>query len=318
MSGHPPDAPATGAWSHFQEPWWLDAVAPGAWQEVRVEQGGQLMARWPFIVKRRFGFTVFSEPPMTRYLGPWFRANTGKASTQFSERRELWGELLRQLPPHDYLTAQCHPELDDWLPARWTGFDQTTFYTLRVPIRSEEEAWQNLDANIRNGIRKAKKSLQVIHDLDLDHMLDIQDLTYRRQGLVTPHPRPFFHRMAAACQAMDREHRFAAVDEEGRVHAVLYVVEGPTELHGVWSAGDPELRKHSGASLLYWEAIRAAHARGKTYNFGGSMIEPIHQFMRQFGTDLVPFSQLRRSTSRKMDLVLGAQALGRVFARRIR
>ena len=316
MNGNAPEATVTGAWSVFQEPWWLEAVAPGAWQEARVEQGGQLMARWPFLVKRRHGLTVLTEPPMTQYLGPWFRANSGKASTQFSERRELWGELLKQLPAHDYLNTQCHPELDDWLPARWKGFEQTTFYTLKVRPKTEEEAWQDLDANIRNGIRKAQKTLQVVRDLDLDRMLDIQDMTFRRQGLESPQPRPFFHQMAAAAQAMGREHRFAAVDGEGRVHAVLYVVEGPMELHGVWSAGDPELRKHSGASLLYWEAIRTAHALGKTYNFGGSIIEPIHQFMRQFGTELVPFFQLQRSATRTMDLVLGLQALGRAFRRR--
>ena len=314
MSGHPLYTPETGAWSLFQEPWWLDAVAPGAWREVRVEQGGNLMGRWPFVVKERLGATLLADPLLTQYVGPWFRPNSGKASTQFSERRELWGELLAQLPTHDFLSIQCHPELDDWLPARWKGFEQTTYYTLKVPPQPEEQAWQALDANIRNGVRKAQKSLKVVREMDLERMLDILDLTYRRQGLETPHDRDLYRRVAAASRAMGRELSFSAVDEEGRIHAVLFAVEGPTEVHGIWSAGDPELRKHSGPSLLYWEAIREAHARGKTYNFGGSIIEPIHQYMRQFGTELVPFSHLQRSASRRMDLMLGLRALGKAFA----
>ena len=313
MNAQMPSTPEVGAWSLFQESWWLDAVAPGAWREVRVEQGGNLMARWPFVVKERWGATMLGEPPLTQYLGPWFRPNTGKASTQFSERRDLWGELLDRLPAHDFLGTQCHPELEDWLPARWKGFEQTTFYTLRVPPQPETETWNALDANIRNAIRKAQKSLQVVRDMDLERMLDIQDLTYRRQGLATPQPRDLFRRVAEASRAQGRELSFTAVDEEGRIHAVLYAVVGVNEVHGIWSAGDPELRKFSGASVLYWEAIRAAHALGKTYNFGGSIIEPIHQFMRQFGTELVPFFQIQRSASRRMDLVLGFRALSRAF-----
>src|SRR6185436_4750407 len=37
----------------FQQPWWLDAVAPGRWGESTVERGGRIVARLPFVVRGR-------------------------------------------------------------------------------------------------------------------------------------------------------------------------------------------------------------------------------------------------------------------------
>src|SRR5688500_13251895 len=55
----------------FQEPWWLDAVAPGAWRDITVSSGGMLRARWPIYEERRGLFQWITLPPLTHRLGPW-------------------------------------------------------------------------------------------------------------------------------------------------------------------------------------------------------------------------------------------------------
>src|SRR5690349_7234170 len=55
----------------FEQPWWLDAVAPGSWGEVVVERQGEPVARLPYVRKRKLGLTVLTQPPLTRFVGPW-------------------------------------------------------------------------------------------------------------------------------------------------------------------------------------------------------------------------------------------------------
>ena len=77
--------------SLFQQPWWLDATAPGAWAEATVERGGELVARWPYTLERRFGLRVLGQPPLSLFLGPWL-AHPGevKHSTRLARESVLW------------------------------------------------------------------------------------------------------------------------------------------------------------------------------------------------------------------------------------
>jgi len=44
--------------SVFHEPWWLNAVSPGGWTEVRVDEDGRTVARLPYAEKRRLGLRL--------------------------------------------------------------------------------------------------------------------------------------------------------------------------------------------------------------------------------------------------------------------
>ena len=36
----------------FEEPWWLDIVAPGEWHEATVEENGKVIARLPYVYSK--------------------------------------------------------------------------------------------------------------------------------------------------------------------------------------------------------------------------------------------------------------------------
>ena len=36
--------------SVFEQPWWLDLVAPGKWDEVTVKDGERVIARLPYVL----------------------------------------------------------------------------------------------------------------------------------------------------------------------------------------------------------------------------------------------------------------------------
>src|SRR5437879_3359762 len=90
--------------SIFQQPWWLDAVAPGTWSAVEIRRGGVLKARLPYVIDRRMGLTLLRQPLLTQSLGPWISPLEGKNVTQLAHQKELYTELIEQLPAHDYFS----------------------------------------------------------------------------------------------------------------------------------------------------------------------------------------------------------------------
>src|SRR5687767_4506334 len=154
----------------FQEPWWLDAVAPGAWRDIIVTSGGVLRARWPIYQERRGLFDVITLPPLTHRLGPWLDlGDATKNARRYELEKDLTVALLAQLPDYDILQINCHSGISNMLPFVWNGFEETARYTYVIDLtQSEEELWDALRENIRRESRKARKLLTVESTSDLE------------------------------------------------------------------------------------------------------------------------------------------------------
>lgn len=274
----------------FQEPWWLDAVAEGAWRSLEVVRGGQIAARMPIVFRRKFGLRVISHPPLTPTLGPWIRPSTAGAPKRLATEKDLFNELIDQLPRSDYFVANFHHQITNWLPFYWRGFNQTTRYTYILNDVSDlDEVWTGFQENVRREIRKARKELAVRTDLSADHVIKLVELTFLRQGRKLPFRRELVQRIDAACALRNARRMFFAEDSKGRLHAALYVVFGKGSAYYLLGGADPQLRTSGAQSLLFWEAIRFASGMGLKFDFEGSDIEPIERVFRAYGALQVPY-----------------------------
>jgi hypothetical protein len=293
--------------SLFDQPWWLTAVAPGQWGAVEIEHGAEVVARLPYVIRRRGGMTALTMPPLTSSLGPWLAPSNAKPAKQLARQKELMTDLIQRLPPHHYFLQHFHHSVTNWLPFRWQGFEQTTRYTYILDDLSDiETIWSGLEHNVRTYIRKAEKQLQVRNDLDLDRFLEISTLSFARQGKRHPYPRDVVQRVDAACAARGLRRMFFAEDPQGRIHAVGYLVWDNRSAYYLMSGGDPALRNSGAASLVLWEAIKFAATVTPRFDFEGSMIEPIEQFFRSFGGRQVPYFRVTRA-GRLMRLALAGR-----------
>ena len=73
----------------LQQPWLLDAVAPGHCDEVTLERGGRVVARLPYVMRGRSRLRVLTMPPLTQTLGPWVERSEAKTAHALSEEHEL-------------------------------------------------------------------------------------------------------------------------------------------------------------------------------------------------------------------------------------
>lgn len=296
--------------SIFQQSWWLDAVAPGVWQEVVITRGNQMVARMPYVMKRKYGLTVITMPPLTQTLGPWCRSSGAKYAKQLSYQHQLYEEIVERLPRFDYFSQNFSPEITNWLPFYWNGFNQTTRYTYRIENLDDLDAiWSGLRKNIRTDIRKAKRRLIVRDDLGVDKFLPLNRLTFQRQGKQLPYSPDLVRRIDDGCAANGAKKILFAEDASGNLHAALYIVWDHNTAYYLMGGSDPELRNSGASSLLMWEAIKFASGVTKCFDFEGSMLRPVERFFRAFGARQVPYFHMRKMSRRLKVLSAGRDCL---------
>jgi Acetyltransferase (GNAT) domain len=270
--------------SIFEQPWWLDGVAPGRWSATVVRRGDEVVVRLPFVQRRSLGVTAIVQPHLTQTLGPWLAPLEGKYARRLETEKKLLRQAIEMLPPVDLFRVNFAPSLTNWLPFYWAGFEATVRYTYRIEDLSDlDRVRGEFQDHVRRGIRKAENVVQVDPEYPLDPVLRLNAETFARQGRRPPYSDGLVRRLDAACAARGARRILGAVDAKGRTHAVLYVVWDGRTLYPIINARDPELQTFGANALLYWEAIRLASTVSRTFDFEGSMLEPIEHFVRGFG-----------------------------------
>lgn len=290
--------PTSCANAIFQQPWWLDAVAPGRWGQAVVQRDGRTVARLPYTVRGRGRWRMLTQPPLTQTLGPWVEPSGAKPANALAREMELLTALEAALPPAEAFLQGFSPTMLNALPFFWAGYRLEMRYTYRLEgLRSEEAVWDGLRGNIRREIRKARKRVEIRDDLGLDRFYDVWAKTFSRQGLEPPLSLLQLDRLDAACATRGARAMLFASDEADRVHSVTYVVWDEHAAYYLLGGSDPELRTSGAASLLIWEAITRARQVTDTFDFEGSMLEPLERFVRAFGARQAPYLSVSRTSS---------------------
>jgi hypothetical protein len=293
----PASTAEVGSNAIFQQPWWLDAVAPGRWGEETVTRDGRVVARLPYVMRGPGRVRMLTMPPLTQTLGPWVETPRASAARALATEMELLTALESALPPAAGFVQHFSPEMLNALPFYWAGYRLELRYTYRLhDLRSPEALWDGLRGNIRREIRKARRQLEVRDDLGLDQFYAVWTKTFARQGLHPSISMSMLERLDAACADRDARAMLFAQDAARRVHAVIYVVWDRHAAYHLLGGADPELRTSGASSLLMWEAILRAGAATDVFDFEGSMLEPVERFFRAFGSRQTPYLRVSRHT----------------------
>ena len=287
----------------FSQAWWLDATAGDNWQVALIQKGDNVVAAMPYTLKKRYGFTVLSQPSLTQTLGPWISTTNAKYAKRLGREKDLMTELIERLPDYDHFSQNWHFECTNWLPFHWQGFRQTTRYTYRIERlkeKSDQDIWADLQPNVRTDIKKARnrERLVVRDDLPLEVFWRLNKMVFERQSKPMPYGRPLIESLDKAAATRGCRKALIAVDEQGRAHAGVYVVWDEQSAYYLMGGGDPDLRNSGATSLCMWEAIKFASTVTSCFDFEGSMLEPVERFFRAFGAVQTPYFNLTHTPSR--------------------
>lgn len=276
--------------SIFEQPWWLEAVAPGQWGAAEVEKDGRVIARLPYVRSKRFGFKMLGMPDYTQTLGYWTEDTGAKNARKHARDKDLIEQLIDQLPGRCSVDLALDHSCDYLFPFKWKGYRMELLYSYRLEkISDTNTVWDGLADNIRREIKKAQKILTVEENHPIDDLITLQNKTFQRQGRPSRDDGEVLRRLDGVLQKKNARKLLCAVDSEGRIHAASYFVYDSRCCFYLVGGGDPELRTSGASSLLMWEGIRFASTVSGAFDFEGSMIEPIERFFRAFGGIPTPY-----------------------------
>jgi hypothetical protein len=286
------------AFAIFQQPWWLEAVAPGHWGEVTCEHEGRVVARLPYVVRGRPRIRMLTQSSLTQTLGPWVEPSSAKPARALSREHELLADLEARLPSAWAFSQQFAPAMLNALPFHWAGYRLELRYTYRLDRLSSTDAlWSGLRDSVRREIRKARRRVEVVDDLGVDRFHHVLSRTYARQQIPTPHSLVDLARLEAACTPRGAGAMLFARDEAGRIHAVAWAVWDKHAAYYLLAGADPHLRNSGASSLLAWEALVRAREHTDVFDFHGSMLRPVERFFRAFGARQTPYLSVTRMTA---------------------
>ena len=290
----------------FEQPWWLDAVAPGQWREVTIEKGGEVYARMVYGWRKRFGLTLCSNPPLAPTLGPWLRPTEGKYSTRLAMQHELLENLIQRLPSCDLFSQNLSSTVTNILPFHWRDYDHSLRYTYRLSDLSDpERLWHGFSESCRRAIRKATRMVTVKEDLSMPDFYKVFEKTWSRQGRQPNLRLELLERLDQAFRTRGSGKILHAEDPQGNVHAAICLVWDERSAFYLAGGADPEFRGSGAHSLLMWSAIQLASEVSRAFDFEGSMSQQIERFFRSFGAQQTVFVNVRKISRRLAALTAG-------------
>ena len=161
-----------------------------------------------------------------------------------------------------------------------------------------------MNDNIKREIKKAENRFKLIvrQDLSIDDFLELNIKTFRRQGKEMPYSKYIVNQIHMACKSHSSSKLFIAEDENGKGHAGVYIVWDKQSAYYLLGGGDPELRTSGASSLCMWEAIKFASSVSESFDFEGSMIEPIEKFVSSFGATQTPYFAISKTPSKLISI----------------
>lgn len=272
----------------FAQPWYLDGLPDYFEWDVRlIEENGIVVAAWPFVLRKRWGFKLGVMPPLVKMLGPWLAPE----KRGLGEQHRYFTKLIEGLPRLDSFQQDFHYRCTNWLPFYWKGFRQTTRCSYQLQLEAMEQVWSGIKGNVRREIQKAGDSMVIRHDLGLEEFYRVAMLSFERQGMKHPYSFDYLKKLDEALVEHNARELFFAVDAEGQIHSVVYLIWDAQSSYFHIAGDDPDLRDSNAGKLLVWEAIKYTREvlDLPVFDFEGSMLPSVEPLRRRFGAEQVPY-----------------------------
>ncbi|MDP3494647.1 MAG: GNAT family N-acetyltransferase [Hyphomonadaceae bacterium] len=267
--------------SIFDEDWWLDASAPGAWDRAQVEWGGVVVGDMAFHFKRRWGLNYIAMPHLTRTMSPRLYPPPAKAATRDMLNQTIVSELMQKLPKHDRFERSLEPGCASVQGFVHANLAVTHMYTFRSKASDGPETMlRDMHQEARRAINKAQRECSIEHSMDLDRFIGLHRQSYGKGTLVH-------------YDVLKRI--FSAAESRGQVEIVFARLNGATDCAAMiliwddtamytWLLARDRVQNHVGAtSLLTFEAMKSAHRIGRILDLDGYVTPAVGTFLAKFG-----------------------------------
>ena len=268
----------------FHEPWWLAAATNGHYEEAVVRNNDRVVARLPYVVVKRVGFTTLRMPRFTHLLGPIMDVGTGKPQTQLLRRLSLVRELIDQLPRFDFFKQAIDSSVADGLAFQDRGFRVAPQYTFEIDCRRDPtEIWDAMSFKTRQHIKRAEEKLIVNSVSDPHRFIHFYQENLDKLGYPNNMKFDTFPELFAQAKVRDSGEIICAQWPNGRPAAMVFLVWGHGTMYYLMSTRVYDPGDNGSVNLLLWSAINRAHQRKLLFDLDGVSTSGNARFLSGFG-----------------------------------
>ncbi|RED65067.1 GNAT family N-acetyltransferase [Cohnella lupini] len=282
----------------FDQDWWLDIACggPNNWDVCIVEKGNEIVASLPYYKTRKFGFNLIQMPQLTLTMGIWIRyPSNQKYATRLAYEREIYLEIIDQLPAADYSYHHFSRHITNWSTFYWRGFRQTTRYTYVIDDLSDlDSIYQRFADRVKEEIQLAATRFKVVESDDVEKFYELHRKNFHPKTFPIPYSYETLKALDAALLKHNRRKILFAVDESGQAHSAVYIVWDSGCAYNLLGGANPNLEHGGSHSLLIWHAIQDMSRVAEQFDFYGGMHETIEGFFRSFGAEQKPYFQISK------------------------
>jgi hypothetical protein len=263
-----------------------------------VDGEGVLRGVLPYQLKKRWGLSFLTPPPLSPRLGPYlvYPANCVTIRQRQDFQFKVLTDLANNLPDVAYARIHWPYELNYGLPWQQLGWQQSVRYSyvldLSLPM---ETIFAHFKSSLRNKIRKAERLLRVVETTDYQPVFRLTQLDFQHRGVANQISESLMARLDAAAASASARKIWLAKDENDRVHAAIWLLFDGQCAYNLFLGSDPELRSSGASTLVLWQAIQWSKQQGLShFDFEGSQLPGIEAFFRSFGGQAQPYYQFTK------------------------
>ena len=287
----------------FSRDWWLDAVCGDDWEVLLSEKNGKIYAAMPLYIPCKRVISM----PYAQTMGIWFAPESEgtKYASLLAERQAICKDFIEKLASYRSFLQNFSHEFTDWLPFYWEGYSQTTRYTYILhDIKNFDKIWSEMDQRKRWNIKKAEKvNIIVQSGVPIEDFLAVQASTFERQNKKNKSSEAVLKHLITVARKRKQGEIFGGYDENGQLHAAVFIVWQNSCAYCIAAGGDSALRSSGAHSLVIWEAIQFVSQFTDKFDFEGSMIPGVERFFREFGAVQTPYFTIKKGKLSLLDRI---------------
>ena len=219
-----------------------------------------------------------------------------RGNEQFTRQKALIYSLLDQIPSNKRVSIVFDNSVKYVLPFHWAGFSIVPTFSYRIDNLNQYSLIEKqYSKNIIRDINRAKKILTIDeNDSDYNALIEMQNLTFNRQGRKNPINNKFTLKVIKSTIKAGHGKLFVARGNNGEVHAASFLLYDDRICFHLISGQNTEYGNDGAIPFLISKEIEYASKVSRIFDFEGSMVEGIEQVFKRFGGNQIINWQVMR------------------------
>lgn len=265
----------------FHQKWWLSISTNNHFHIKEVKDSrGNLLAYFPYYIKKTYGLSVLRMPKYTRFLGPVLYLPPSKPFRKEQRIRHIVEKILSDLPRHDGMRFYLPPDHPGTFAFSLCGLKIEHDYTFQIPVSLPlEDVWDECDHKTRNLIRTAQKRVTVERSSSLDEFIQLS----KKERSRNTHNFPLLKRLVTEGVKREQIRLLHAYTEDRMLVASCILIWDKTTLYYWQAARDHHVNVAGSNMLLIWEAMKLAKELGLIFDFDGYSTPATAKMQASFG-----------------------------------